>query len=257
MFFPISDDDRHISGPYYVTWTLLAANIAVFIYQLINPEFTTGWSVIPQEITTGTDLISPETLTVGGQDLQVPQVPGPGWIYFTLISSMFMHGGFMHLGGNLLYLWIFGNNVEHRFGPFRFLVFYVASGLAASALQISLDPDGVIPNLGASGAISGVLGAYLVLFPRNKVNALLLYFVITVPAMVVLGMWFVMQFVSGIGSIATTEQTAGGVAYGAHIGGFLAGVLVALVVRGLFHGSEPDSVLKRQYDSDPTSKRYW
>ena len=125
---------------------------------------------------------------------------------------MFMHGGFGHIAGNMLYLWIFGNNVEHRFGHAWFLLFYLVAGLVASAAQIVANPDSVIPNLGASGAIAGVMGAYLVLYPYNRVNAIFLYTVIAVPAIVVLGMWIAMQFVSSVGSIAATSETAGGVA---------------------------------------------
>ena len=136
-----------------------------------------------------------------------------------------------------------------------FLVFYVVSGLVASAAQIATGPGSVIPNLGASGAISGVLGAYMVLFPRNRVNAVFFFRVLTVPAIVVIGMWAVMQFVSGAGSIAKTEQT-GGVAYAAHIGGFVAGVILALVYR-MKVGGERDSVLGRQYRRDANSRRLW
>ena len=123
---------------------------------------------------------------------------------------MFMHGGFGHIAGNMLYLWIFGNNVEHRFGHVWFLVFYMLAGLAGSAAQIGLSPSSVIPNLGASGAIAGVMGAYLVLFPHNRVNAVFLYNVITVPAILVLGMWIATQLVSSVGSIAETSSSAGG-----------------------------------------------
>ena len=177
-----------------------------------NEVFTYGWSAVPQEITTGVDLIQPETVIVNGERHMIPQEPGPFPIYLTLLSSMFMHGGFMHLFGNLLYLWIFGDNVEHRFGTIPFLCFYIVSGLAASFSQILLDPDSIIPTLGASGAISGVMGAYLVLFPKNKVRAILLYFVVSVPAIVAIGFWIVMQFVGGWGTLMAAEQSTGGVA---------------------------------------------
>ncbi len=168
---------------------------------------------------------------------------------------MFMHGGFAHIAGNMLYLWIFGDNVEHRFGHVRFLIFYLVSGLAASAAQIATGPDSVIPNLGASGAISGVLGAYIVLFPRNRVNAVFFVRIITVPAMLVIGMWAVMQFISGAGEIGQAGQ-AGGVAYAAHIGGFIAGVLMGLLSRKILV-EEPDSVLYRQYKQDSRAHRLW
>jgi membrane associated rhomboid family serine protease len=168
MLFPISDDDRHLLRPAYVTITLVVANVLVFFYQLGHPDFIYAASVIPLEIVKGVDLVDPALVRAGGQLVEVPQAPGPSPIHLTLLSAMFMHGGWAHLGGNLLYLWIFGDNVEHRFGHLRFLVFYLASGLAASFAQIAMDPHSIIPNLGASGAISGVLGAYLVLFPHHR-----------------------------------------------------------------------------------------
>lgn len=168
---------------------------------------------------------------------------------------MFMHGGLAHIGGNLLYLWIFGDNVENRFGHVRFLCFYFISGLVASFAQIAVSPDSVIPTLGASGAISGVMGAYMVLFPRNKVNALILYFMVSIPAVFVIGMWALTQFVSGAGSIAEAGQ-AGGVAYMAHIGGFVAGVVMGLICR-MQMKEEPDSAIRRGYVRDQTVKRWW
>lgn len=257
MLFPISDDDRHLSGPAIVTWVLIIANVLLFLYQMAAPDFTYGWSTVPQEITTGVDLANgiPADVAAPGQ---IPQRPGPGpapLIYLTLLTSMFMHGGLAHIGGNLLYLWIFGDNVEHRFGHATFLGFYLLSGLAASFAQIALDPDSLIPSLGASGAISGVLGAYLVLFPRNRVNAVFLYQVIAVPAFIVLGLWIAFQFVSGWGSLFATEQT-GGVAYGAHIGGFLAGVIGAFVLKGRGEQEKPN-VLSRAIRDDPRNHPLW
>lgn len=245
MLFPISDDDRRLSGPALVTWGLIAANLAVFfLLQQAggNEAFTYGWSVIPQEIMTGEDITANTTVQVEGQSITIPQAPGPTPIYLTLLSSMFMHGGFAHIFGNLLYLWIFGDNVEHRFGSGAFLAFYLVSGLAATAAQIALNPDGIVPNLGASGAISGVLGAYLVLFPRNRVTAIFLYFIVSIPAVVAIGMWIVFQFFNGLGSIMVSQETAGGVAYGAHIGGFAAGVILAFILRSVIK-KERENVL--------------
>ncbi len=257
MFFPISDDDREVSTTAFVTYALLAANIAMFLLQLANPELTYGWSVIPREITTGVDLVEPQVIQVEGDEaIAIPQAPGPPIIWLTLFSAMFMHGGYGHIAGNMLYLWIFGNNVEHRFGHVWFLVFYLTAGLVASFAQIVSGPNSVIPNLGASGAIAGVMGAYLVLFPHNRVNAVIFYYVVTVPAIVVLGMWIATQFVSSVGAIAATNETTGGVAYLAHVGGFIAGVAAALVCR-LRLKHEPDSVLMRQYQHDPQSRRLW
>lgn len=159
MFFPISDDDREITTVSYVTYGLLAANVLLFIVQLVDPMFTYGWSVIPKEITSGVDLVEPQPLEIPGQGVvQIPQAPGPPIVWLTLLSSMFMHGGFGHIAGNMLYLWIFGDNVEHRFGHAKFLLFYLSAGLVGSLAQIWMDPDSVIPNLGASGAISGIMG---------------------------------------------------------------------------------------------------
>jgi len=256
MLLPISDDDRRLTGPALVTWGLLAANLGVFFLLQqagANEAFTYGWSVIPQEILTGQDLTANTTLQLRGESITIPQAPGPTPIYLTLLSSMFMHGGFAHLFGNMLYLWIFGDNVEHRFGSGIFLAFYIVSGLAATAAQIALNPDGVVPNLGASGAISGVLGAYLVLFPRNRVTAIFLYFIVSIPAVVAIGTWIVFQFFNGIGSIMVSQETAGGVAYGAHIGGFAAGVVLAIILRMVIK-TEKDNVLSR----DSHSRRgYW
>jgi membrane associated rhomboid family serine protease len=240
MLFPISDDDSALQGRAWVTLVLIVLNLLVFFGLQgagANDAFTYGYSAVPEEITSGRDLVEDQQVTVTDpltgdrQSVDIPQAPGPTPIWLTLLSSMFMHGGFMHLFGNLLYLWIFGDNVEHRFGSRVFLAFYLVSGLAASLAQIFLDPGSVVPTLGASGAISGVLGAYLMLFPRNRVNAVFFFRVVSVPAIVVLGLWIVMQFVSGYGAIANTEQTVGGVAYAAHIGGFIAGALMAFVLR--------------------------
>jgi membrane associated rhomboid family serine protease len=259
MLFPIADDDRGLSGPAYVTIGLVLINLAVFFLLQqagANEAFTYGWSVIPQEITEGVDLTRGQTLTVQGQQVTIPQAPGPSPIYLTVLVAMFMHGGYLHLFGNLLYLWIFGDNVEHRFGALPFLGLYLASGIAATFAQIALNPDGVVPNLGASGAISGVLGAYLVLFPRNRVRAIFFYVIVSVPAVVAIGLWIVFQFVNGFGSIMVSQETAGGVAYGAHIGGFFAGLLLALVLRSVIQKEERDGAYTSdEYRDD--MRRYW
>lgn len=260
MLFPISDDDRSLDGPAVVTIALLLANVALFVYQLSNPAFTYGWSVVPYELTTGQDLVNAEPLLEEDPQREIatpedlPQRPGPVPIYLTILSAMFMHGGLAHIGGNLLYLWIFGDNVEHRFGSRTFLAFYLISGIAATAVQWWLDPGSLVPNLGASGAISGVLGAYLVLFPRNRVNAIFFFYVVAVPAFVALGLWIVLQFVNGFGAIAATEQT-GGVAYGAHVGGFLAGAAMALVLRGRMQ--ERPNRMTRAMTTDPRQRVLW
>lgn len=259
MLLPIGDDDRHLSGPAYVTWGFILANLGVFfLLQQAggNPSFDYGWSVIPQEITTGTDLTATQTVEVRDGQVQVPQAPGPSPIYWTILAAMFMHGGYMHLFGNMLYLWIFGDNVEHRFGSGVFLAFYLVSGLAATLAQVWLDPDGVVPNLGASGAISGVLGAYLVLFPRNRVHAILFYFVVSVPAVVAIGFYIVLQFIEGFGATMASQGTVGGIAYGAHIGGFFAGAFLAFLLRGVIK-EERESAVSRTARRDDRSQRYW
>jgi membrane associated rhomboid family serine protease len=187
--------------------------------------------MVPAEITTGTDITETVEIPVGDHVFTIDHQPGPVPIYLTLLTSMFMHGGIIHLAGNMLFLFIFGDNIEHRIGKVPFLIFYLVSGLVASLAQIVVDTGSVIPTLGASGAISGVLGAYLVLFPQNRVTVFLFRFLTQVPAIVAIGLWAVFQFINGIGAFAATEETVGGVAYMAHIGGFVAGVLAGLVFR--------------------------
>jgi len=163
----------------------------------------------------------------------IPQMPGPSPIWLTLFTAMFMHGGFAHILGNMLYLWIFGDNIEDNFGHLKFLIFYLACGLAAAFAQIALNPDSVIPTLGASGAIAGVLGAYIVMFPHNRVRALLplgiIWTTVEVPALVMLGLWIVLQIFSQYTS--SFQHSEGGVAYMAHIGGFVSGLLLSFVLR--------------------------
>lgn len=252
MIFPISDDDRHLLRPAYVSIGLLVMNVLLFLWQVLHPEFTYGWSVIPREISTGQDMVG--SFAMPGGVLHLLESPSP--VYLTVFSAMFMHGGWGHLGGNMLYLWIFGDNVEHRFGSLKFLAFYLVSGIVATFAQVATNPEGLIPNLGASGAISGVLGAYLVLFPRNKVNAIFFFRLISVPAVFVLGMWGLMQFVSGAGTFSASGEETGGVAYAAHIGGFVAGLAMGFVARVMMK-EEPDTVFRRQYEREPGVRRYW
>jgi membrane associated rhomboid family serine protease len=252
VIFPISDDDRHLLRPAYVSIGLLVMNVLVFLWQQLHPEFTYGWSVIPREISTGRDLVGSVVMPSGV--LHLFESPSP--VYLTIFSAMFMHGDLMHLGGNLLYLWIFGDNVEHRFGGSKFLAFYLVSGIVATFAQVATNPQGLLPNLGASGAISGILGAYLVLFPRNKVNAIFFFRLVSVPAVLVLGMWGLMQFVSGAGTLSASGEETGGVAYAAHIGGFVAGLAMGLFAR-ITMKSEPDTVFRRQYERDPGVRRFW
>ena len=237
---PLKDEPIPGRGPAFVTLAFIALNVAVFaLLQLPSDAFTYAWAAVPREITSGQDIIGPVDLP--GGSFRLGDSPEP--VYLTLLSSMFMHGGWLHLGGNMLFLWIFGDNVEHAMGHVPFLGFYLVAGLVASLAHILFDQQSLIPTLGASGAISGVLGAYLVMFPRNQVFVFLLRMAMWVPAILVIGMWAVLQFVNGLGQIAQTEQT-GGVAYLAHIGGFVAGVVVGLVFKAL--GRVPSSSTLRR-----------
>jgi membrane associated rhomboid family serine protease len=230
--FPIGDQNEPGRGPAIVTLLLIGLNIAVFLlFQQAGAEteFTYGWSAIPLEITSGQDLLRAQIIEFNGQRVSVPQAPGPDPIQLTLLSSMFMHADLLHLGGNMLFLWIFGDNVEHRAGRVLFLAAYLGAGLVGSLAQILSDPESPIPTLGASGAISGVLGAYIVLFPGNRVTVFLFRFLTQVPALVAIGLWIAFQVFSQL----STPTGQGGVAYLAHIGGFVAGAIAGLLFRML------------------------
>ena len=234
--FPLFDENEPGQGIAWVTLALIAINVAVFLLLQqagADNTFTYGYSAVPFEITHGVDLVQATRVTIGGETGLIPQAPGPSPIYLTLLSSMFMHGGWLHIGGNMLFLWIFGDNVEHRVGPVVYLAFYLVAGVIASLAQILVGPNSTIPSLGASGAISGVLGAYLILFPRNRVTVFLLRFLVAVPAIVAIGLWALLQFVNGLGSVAITAQTDG-VAYMAHVGGFLTGIVAGFAFAAIF-----------------------
>jgi membrane associated rhomboid family serine protease len=236
---PLADQNLPGRGIAWVSIAFIVLNVAVFVTLQLGPggdAFTYGYSAVPAEITGGVDLTEPQPVRVDGQTVTIPQEPGPSPIYLTLLTSMFMHGGWLHLAGNMLFLWIFWDNVEHTFGALRYLPFYLVAGVAGSVAQIWLDPGSVIPTLGASGAISGVLGAYLVLFPQNRVLVVLFRFLVYVPAIVAIGMWAALQYFFGFASIFETQQT-GGVAYMAHVGGFVVGVAGGLLFRAM--GSSP------------------
>jgi membrane associated rhomboid family serine protease len=233
--FPIGDENEPGRGLPFVTLTLIGINVAVFVLlQGFGAEnsFTLGWSAIPFEVVNGVDLVRPSLIEIGGQEYLLPQAPGPDPIQLTLLSSMFMHAGLLHIAGNMLFLWIFGDNVEHRAGPIFFLLTYLVVGVAGSLAHILGDATSVIPSLGASGAISGILGAYLVLFPRNRVTVLLFRFPAQVPAIVAIGIWIVFQLLSGFGA-TVDESGGGGVAYLAHIGGFAAGLVAGFLLRAI------------------------
>ncbi len=207
--FPIRDHNPSARTP-YVTYALIAANVAVFLYQLqfagsaaAQDEFLRHWALSPAVVTNG----------------------GP---YHGLISHMFLHASLMHMAGNMLFLWIFGDNLEDQMGHAGFLAFYLASGLAAAGAQILPDPSSTTPMVGASGAIAGVMGGYLLLFPKARVDILVIFIiffrVFSLPAWVMLGLWFALQVIGGLG----TPTEAGGVAYWAHAGGFVTGLLLTL-----------------------------
>ncbi len=209
--FPIGDEHNGRVLTPVVNYTLIAINVLVFFYQLTLSDralygFIVRWGAVPAEISSGLDL-------------------------FALVTSMFLHGGWLHIAGNMLFLWVFGDNVEDTMGHVRYLLFYLLCGLAAGLSQVVIDANSTIPLVGASGAISGVLGAYIVLFPHGKIRTLVfLGFFVTVvliPAWVQIGLWIVLQFFNGFASLGVrTEETGGGVAYWAHIGGFVAGALL-------------------------------
>lgn len=226
MLFPIGDDNSERSITPWVTYALIGVNVLIFIYQTTHPTFTYGYSYVPAEITSGRDLVG--TFSVGGGRVQL--FPGPTPIYLTLLFAMFMHGDLMHIGGNMLYLWIFGDNVEDRMGHVKFLIFYLLTGVLASAAQILVGPNSLIPNLGASGAIAGVLGGYLVLFPRQSVRVLMGRGIVEVPALIAIGLWGLLQFINGFGQLSSAGSS-GGVAYMAHVGGFIAGIVLVFFFR--------------------------
>ena len=219
-----------------VTIGLIVACVIVFAVQLGEMSsggeaalgaLVTEWGIVPAELVAALRSGAYASLETG-----------------TLLTSQFLHGSLLHIGGNMLYLWIFGNNIEDRFGRLRFLAFYLGGGVVAGLAQVAIDPDSTIPTIGASGAIAATLGAYLVLFPRARVTtAIFLVFffqLIDVPAVIVLAAWFILQLIDGIGSLSVTAATAeGGVAFFAHIGGFVFGAAVGLAVRLLGRGWGP------------------
>jgi membrane associated rhomboid family serine protease len=239
MVFPLYDDNSDRTLTPIVNYVLIAINILVFVFlqQLgNNDKFTYAFSTVPQEIISGRDVTTPNRVArVSGQELQIPGLqPTPGSVYLTLIFSMFMHGGLAHIGGNMLFLWIFGDNVEDRMGHLRYLIFYLLTGVLASlahvfatAMFATDQASLLIPSLGASGAISGVLGGYILLYPTRRVTVILFRFLTEVPSYVAIGIWFAFQLISGLSIFGGGSQ--GGVAYAAHIGGFVAGLALVKI----------------------------
>jgi membrane associated rhomboid family serine protease len=239
MVFPIADDNRDRTRTPFITYGLIAINILVFVFLQglgSNIRFTYAFSSVPLEIISGQDVVTAGQVIIHpitGQRFEQPGLqPTPVSVYLTLISSMFMHGSIAHIAGNMLFLWIFGDNVEDRLGHARYLVFYLLTGVLASLAHVFTtvafagnNEALLIPSLGASGAISGVLGGYILLFPHRRVTVIQFYFMTTVPAWVAIGMWFVFQMISGLGVLGEGAEQ-GGVAYAAHIGGFVAGLIL-------------------------------
>jgi membrane associated rhomboid family serine protease len=233
MIFPIGDDNSDRTAAPIVNYLLIAINVLVFIFlQGATGEnsFTASFATVPEEIRTGRDVSGPVRVTVGTEEgvIRLGETPSP--VYITLLTSMFMHGGWMHLLGNMLFLFIFGDNVENALGRIRYLIFYLVTGVLASLTHVlstfAFSGNPYIPSLGASGAISGVLAGYLVLFPRKQVRVFILRILTTVPAIVAIGLWFVLQLISAFGVIGAGPQSGGGVAFMAHVGGFVAGLVL-------------------------------
>jgi membrane associated rhomboid family serine protease len=207
---PLGDDDSGRRLTPVVTYVLIAINVLVFFLELTNGNaFIERWAFVPARF-----------------------LADPVGDFATLFTSMFMHAGWVHLLGNMLYLWIFGDNVEDRLGHAMFLIFYILCGLAATFAQLAFSMGSSVPNLGASGAIAGVLGSYLIMFPRQRVSVLMGRAVVPMSALIVIGFWFLLQIFSQVSAFTASSQTEGGVAYMAHIGGFIAGVILTYLLGG-------------------------
>jgi len=206
--FPIGDDNSSRRTVPLVTYALIVVNVLFFLAEMNGGDaFIMKWAFVPSRF-----------------------LANPVGEFATLFTSMFMHAGWVHLGGNMLYLWIFGDNVEDRFGHARFILFYLLCGLGATFAQLAFSLGSNIPNLGASGAVAGVLGAYILMFPKRNIRVLQGQRILQVPALIVIGLWIVLQLFSGIGSISAADT--GGVAYMAHIGGFVAGFVLTYLLGG-------------------------
>ncbi len=236
MFIPIGDDNSARQRLPIVTWALVAVNTYVWFLELSRGEtFLASYAAIPYEITTGHDLLATKYLPIGGEYVPIQNGPGPSPIQLTLLTSMFMHGSWMHIIGNMVYLLIFGDQIEDRLGRVKFLLFYLLAGISAGLAQVWVAPFSPLPCVGASGAIAGVLGAYLILYPSNAIRVLFFRSIIHLPAFLVLGMWGFMQVAGHLG----TPGEQGGVAYMAHIGGFITGLLTSVFLKLFSSGRSP------------------
>jgi membrane associated rhomboid family serine protease len=237
----------------WITWGLIAVNVVVFLYQVSlgadAQAFMFAYSVVPVALTHGI----PQT-SLPGVPAHIPfHTPSP--VYLTLITSMFLHAGWLHIGGNMLFLYIFGDNVEDRMGHIPYFLFYLFCGVVAGITQVAVDPGSSIPSLGASGAIAGVLAAYLVLFPLASVRTIIFivffFTIVTLPAFVLIGIWFLLQFLDGVAALSNVQQGMGGVAYFAHVGGFVTGLVITFLLRPWLR--PPASVSYPYYPRHPDS----
>ena len=246
---PLSDPDLRHRGKPFVTWTLIVINIFVFTYQAFIDDvsqflFSFRFGAIPSELLGRVEMGS--EMVQFGQEVLILNLSSPFPIWTTIFTSMFLHGGFIHLGGNMLYLWVFGDNIEHRFGHFRYLIFYFVSGFVAVWAHVLIHPSSTVPIIGASGAIAGVLGAYFLLFPHSRITTLFVIgfiFLARVPALILLGFYALLQVFSGVWSLIPENPAIGGVAYFAHLGGLIVGLATA----GVFKIIRKESFVDRSY----------
>lgn len=253
MVFPLGDDNSDRTVFPVVNVTLISINVFVFIVLQgmgNNLGFTYAFSAVPEEIVTGRDIVTEDHVVrvntqEGPREMVAPGLKRtPVSVYLTLLTSIFMHGGWAHLLGNMWFLWIFGDNIEQDLGRVRYILFYLLCGLVASLAHVLLNlsgPSSQIPSLGASGAISGVMGAYLILHSQRRVTVLLFRVVTQVPGIVAVGIWFLFQLISGLGMLGGVQS---GVAYGAHIGGFVAG---AALIKPFMIGRSTDQLPRPSY----------
>lgn len=241
-------DDNPVSTTPIVVYGLIALNVAIFFHETslgdsALQQFINTWAIVPAELTCSlpSDAVSAAldlSCPISIDDASMLGAAQGEWI--TLVSSQFLHGGLLHLGGNMLYLWIFGNNIEDRLGPLKFLIFYLICGALAGLSQWVFSPASVVPTVGASGAIAGVMGAYIIRFPHAKIMTFIALFVVPVPAYLFLGWWFVQQSLYSYASLDATANTgSGGVAYWAHAGGFVFGAVLGPLM-GLFSQRQGD-----------------
>ena len=258
---PLSDADAPRRPYAPVNMALLAINLLVFLYELMIggigllfgvdsfrlTAFFLTWGFIPRELTEG---IAYHTFVSAG-DIATPL---PTWT--TIVTSMFIHGGFLHLAGNLMFLWVFGSNIEARLGHVMYLLFYLVTGVAATLTHWLVDPLSVVPLVGASGAIAGVMGAYLMLYPRNRINSIIIFFFITVirvSATLLLGFWFLWQLVQALFYLGVSSQVS--VAFWAHVGGFAAGVVIIAIYKGMT--GQPILPTRPSSGSPRAATKYW